>query len=692
MFGYTVKIKKIYFLPLLALLLLAYGCRRDEDFSSWDTEVLTPIASTSLTIDNIIKGSQISTNPDSSLQLVYEYPIYTAYANDFFTVPDTEIKATLTLERLQLADRTLTQSITLGQVYPAAILLNGQSIAVPAQNINSIPPTPIDASSFFETAVLKEGFMDITIANGFPIDIEEVEFELVNTVTNTVLVSDKMNNITAGTSKTVTADLADKKVDADLEVRITRLKTYSSSGPVLINSNDKVDITITVRGLKPKSATAIFPEQSVYSKDENALYDFDGAQIKKLKIKSGILRLRIVSTIEEAMTVNYSIPHATRNGNSVNEILNVKAAPKGGNTDVIRDIPLNGYTIDLRGKNPLVDDTVNAFWNILDVRLDSSGIQRSISLNDSVYIYYGLLDMIPEWAEGYFAQQELKAGPSIENFDFFSNNTGSISFDDFNAELTLTNGIGAIADIDIKDFSSKNTRSGNTIKLNATPLNSIITMPAATDNPFTEKITTYALDKSNSNITPFINNLPDQLGYEMTITTSPNGNVNNWKDFIYDKSKVEAKLKLSTPLAFTANNLSLSDTLPFEIFSTGNLNRVKEGTFNIIVDNSFPLSAFVQLYIIDAAGAITDSVMLQQNNLIQAAPIDANTGKVTVPSRSVLKAYFNAERMEKVKNAKRLLMKATFNTPTGITKPINIYSNYKFDIKLTGDFVYEQRF
>ena len=687
-----VKLNKIYILHLLALLILVSGCRREEDFSSWDTEVLTPIASTSLSINNLIKDSSLITNPDSSLRLVYDYPLYSADASELFVVPDTEIKATITLDKLQLSDRSLTQSITLAQIYPASVFLNGKSQVVPALNITSVPPTPIDASSFFQTAVLKEGFIDVTIANGFPIDIEEVTFDLVNTVTGNILVSDKLINIPSGASKKSTSSLAGKKVDAALEVRVTQLKTLETPNPVTINSNDKVDITIDVYGLKPLSATAIFPSQSVYSRDENEIYYFKGAEIKKMRLNKGTLRLRIVSTIQEKMTVYYQIPHASKNGTSVNEILNVPAAQPGGNSDVFRDIPLDGYTIDMRGRVPDVDDLVNSFWNIRNVTLDSSGKLNSVSLNDSIYIYFGLLDMTPEWALGYFSQQNLSSGKNSIPLNIFNNNTGTIDIDKISLDLKIENGIGADAKVDIKNITSKNTLTGKSVSLNATTLPNPISIGPATDNPFKIFEQNYIIDETNSNVKSFISNLPNEIEYDMDININPNGNIRGWKDFLYDFSKLEAKLQLKMPLAFTANNLSLSDTLPFEIFSTGKLNRVKEGTFNIIVDNSFPLSAFVQLYIIDEVGTVTDSIMLQQNNLIQAAPLNINTGKVTNSVRSVLKAYFNAERMEKVKNAKRLLMKATFNTPVGNTAPINIYSNYKFDIKLTGDFVYEQRF
>lgn len=679
-------------LPALLVAMLFSACRREDDYSSWETNMLTPIASTSLTINDLLQDSLLKSNPDSSLQLVYEQELYKLATEDFFTVPDTEIKATLTLERLQLADRTLTQSIKLSQVYPPAVFLNGQTTNVPAQTLTSIPPTPIDASSFFQTAVLKEGFMDITIQNGFPVGIQEVRFKLINKVTLNVLVDTTMTDINPGESKTASANLAGKQVDAAMEVQVTSLKTYATTSPVLINSNDKVDITIDVYGLKPQSATAVFPAQSVYSKDENALYDFGGAQMKKLRIKSGTLRLRIVSTIEENMTVDYKIPHALKNGNSVHEILKVKAAPVGGSTDVIRDIPLEGYTIDLRGKNPPVDDTVNAFWNLLDVTLDYSGIQRSISLSDSVYIYYGLLDIVPEWAEGYFGQQIAVAGPDAVPFDFFRNTSGSLTLEDVSMGMDITNGIGANAEITVGNITSANTRTGKRVKLNATTLSSPIPIDRATDNPFTEKKVHYDYTQSNSNVKDFVQNLPDRLEYSLNVKTNPNGNVSNWKDFIYSFSELKAVMKLAMPLALKADNLELADTLPFEMFSAGALNRVKEGTFNILVDNSFPLSAKLQLYVVDDNGTVIDSIMNLQHNFVQAGQLDMSTGKVTAPVRSVVKTYFTRERMDKVKAGKRLLVKAIFDTPASATQPVKIYNTYKFDIKLTGDFIYEQRF
>lgn len=685
------NLTKPIIIAALAIMFAIAGCKRDKDYSNWDTNMLTPIASTSLSLDNLLTDSMLRTQPDSSLLLVYDYPIYHADINELFYLPDTELRATFTLEKLVLTDRTLSQSITLGQVVPGAIVFNGQPFTIPAQNITTVPATPIDASSFFQTAVLKEGFMDVSIFNGFPVEIEELEFILINKVTGNILVNDKMTNITSGTSKTVTADLKGKKVDAALEVQVTRLKTYATPGPVIIDINDKVDIVVTVRGLKPLSATAIFPSQSVYSRDTNELYYFGGAEVKKLRMKSGKIRLRVVSTIQENMTVFYQIPHSIKNGNSINEVMKVPAAPPGGSTDMIRDIPLDGYTIDMRGKNPTVDDLINSFYNIRNAVLDSSGKVNSVSLNDSIFLYFGLLDLVPEWAEGYLGQLNLSSGSSASEFNFFKNNNGTLDFEKIDLAIDITNGVGADARVNIKNIYSSNTRTGTKIPLNATQLNSPLNIAPATDNPFKETKMQIKVDETNSNIQAFVKNMPDRLEYDIDVTTNPNGNVRNWKDFIYNSSIVSANLKLTMPLSLRAENLTLMDTLPFEMFSTGSLERVKEGTFNIIVNNTFPFSAAVQLYIVNESGTIIDSLMGTQNNTIASGFVDLS-GKVTSPTKSVLKAYFSKERMDKIKIGKKLLVKATFDTPKNSSKPVKIYSHYKFDVKLTGDFVYEQRF
>src|SRR5690606_11260581 len=118
---------------------------------------------------------------------------------------------------------------------------------------------------------------DITINNGFPIELEILKFELRNKLTKEIIISDEFNNISAGSSATKSVDLAGKTIATNMEILVSELKTAASNGPVLINKNDAVNVRIMVSNSRVSEATAIFPSQSVYSKKENGEYYFDGA-------------------------------------------------------------------------------------------------------------------------------------------------------------------------------------------------------------------------------------------------------------------------------------------------------------------------------------------------------------------------------------------------------------------------------
>ncbi|UPT66582.1 MAG: hypothetical protein M0D57_19365 [Sphingobacteriales bacterium JAD_PAG50586_3] len=80
--------KKTYkiFLPVLILAIFA-ACKRDK--AEWDVDITAPIAKSSLTIEDMIPGSYVVANTDSSLRLVYSNTIYTLPVDSFLSLPDT---------------------------------------------------------------------------------------------------------------------------------------------------------------------------------------------------------------------------------------------------------------------------------------------------------------------------------------------------------------------------------------------------------------------------------------------------------------------------------------------------------------------------------------------------------------------------------------------------------------------------
>jgi hypothetical protein len=64
------------------------SCRKNSQ-PSWDTQILAPIVSTSLSINDIITSSYLTKNSDSSVSLVYNDSLYNLNIDTILTIPDT---------------------------------------------------------------------------------------------------------------------------------------------------------------------------------------------------------------------------------------------------------------------------------------------------------------------------------------------------------------------------------------------------------------------------------------------------------------------------------------------------------------------------------------------------------------------------------------------------------------------------
>ena len=62
------------------------SCVRDKK-TSWDTEMLTPIVKSELTVSEILKSEYLKSSPDSTLKLVYSSDLFSMNTDSFVTLP-----------------------------------------------------------------------------------------------------------------------------------------------------------------------------------------------------------------------------------------------------------------------------------------------------------------------------------------------------------------------------------------------------------------------------------------------------------------------------------------------------------------------------------------------------------------------------------------------------------------------------
>lgn len=670
---------------LLVFILPIAACKRKP--AKWDTNLAVPLFKSELSLSNIDNSRLVNNYSDTGYTFIYDELIYSAKLAQMKT-PDTSINTSFTLARLKLSDRSITQKITLGDINPLFKLLDGQTTTVPAQDQSDLNPVDIDASAFFETATLDSGFLDISLTNELPVVVKLVVFELKNSSDGSIVATDSFTNIPINGTVTRSIDLANKTVEKTLKGVVKRLITEASSGPVLIDAKKGVNVTLSVRNLRPRSAVAAFPDQTVLNQNEALSMDMGGAQIKYFKVKAGYLHIKLETTIQENMSTYFAVPSATLNGVMLERNLTVPGAAPG--TKEVREeiIDMAGYMFDFRGKNPDVKDTVNTFHQILIVKLDSSGRKVKVTLNDSIRILYSVSEMVPEYAIGYLGNTLNKTGLSSTAFQLFKGLEGDLTLKDFTASVLLRNYVGAEGRIKINHMEGENIFSGKKTILNATPLQSdiYIQSPPFLKGAYVEK--KVLLDQNNSNIKEFVETLPQLIHYDMDVETNPNGNVSNWKDFVFDDSRVDVFLNVEMPIAFSIGGLVLRDTQAVNFSDLGQDRRIKSATLYVDAENSYPFEVGLELMLMDANHNSIGKLEIENNQVVQSGKVDAQ-GKPLSSVKSRLVIPVPPDKMALLQNTAFVVIKATIK---GDGTNRKIYNTYKLKISTNGKFEYEANF
>jgi hypothetical protein len=139
------------------------------------------------------------------------------------------------------------------------------------------------------------------------------------------------------------------------------------------------------------------------------------------------------------------------------------------------------------------------------------------------------------------------------------------------------------------------------------------------------------------------------------------------------------------PLSLVANNLTLVDTVDFNL-DEENVKNIIDGNLFVYADNGYPFDADLTLELLDQNNQLFKTITLI-NNRIEAAPVNSLL-KVETPKMSVLNIPLSAADISALTLAKKMKLTVAFTT-TAQPNYLKIYSDYKIDLKLVGDFGYQ---
>jgi len=392
------------------------------------------------------------------------------------------------------------------------------------------------------------------------------------------------------------------------------------------------------------------------------------ARIDSISLLSGTLQLNFTA-VSITGTITFQIPGLKLNGIPFSATRNLPNA--------VLNIPLAGYSIipqhDISGNNLLkCVITVNLLSpsgpvipnaTIVDIQTDLTGVNYKTIYGDF---------------KGYsinFPSQSVKT-------PFFRQlSSGQISFADPKIKLFFANSVGvpfgmSFSRIDAIDkFNLHFPLTGSGVPLLANP--KIIRYPSLIQAGQTIA-DSLVLDKTNSNLSGFIATNPDSITISASVTIAPVTPPST--SFISFNSKYKVSAAIELPLWGKADFVLRPDTIKFNYLSSGipPPDQVEKLIVRTSITNSFPVSVYPQIYLMDGNFFLLDSLFTGTEKI--AGAVDTNgDGKADPQKQDPIDVSLPRPRIDNLLKTKYLVIRGRIETTDFPALDVKLYSTYYLD-------------
>lgn len=427
--------------------------------------------------------------------------------------------------------------------------------------------------------------------------------------------------------------------------------------------------------LTPGQALTFFPPTELEFEFGN------GVALKLFDVRKGALAIKFSNDLTEPLDLLYVIPNATKNG-SVFTVF--ETVPPGINS-LVKEYDLSGYSLNMRGLSGNAYNTIVQAYT-LNVNPNANPVVVTYGKGAKAELSYS--EIIPQYIEGYFGQQTLKIDADTAKFDFGNTiTTSNFMLDDVTMNFQIHNQLGAEFTCNLSNINSINSVDQKTVGLNSNQLSNInLNRASKVGQSVFPSVKPISFTKANSNIVPFISNLPNKLTYQGDVQLNPLGNVSGYNDFAFYDTGLSIIAQIDIPLRYTADYFLLSTNSPANFGNSEQLDRVNGGVFLINAENGFPFSTQLQVYLKDEQNQLLDSVFVNGENIIQAGQINASN-EVIAPTKSQILIPVNKTMTEALKKTRSVDIKSYFKMPPN-PPLIKILEKYKFKINIIAELGY----
>lgn len=453
------------------------------------------------------------------------------------------------------------------------------------------------------------------------------------------------------------------------------------------------DTTINLGYTIPFTST-VNPGVEIYSNaslnDKEITFDVsNGVELNRAVVRKGDLKIEYTNTYAQPLKFNYIINSASLWGNplTVTQVI-------PGNATFTRVYSLDGYNINLTG---MTGNKVNTLVQTYTISTDASGVADVLQSGQGLSIKLSFEDIIPEYIQGYFGQQDLSFGPDSSLIGLLGNFTAdNLVLTQSAINFRIINEFGIELSSSINSMRSIKTNPANVVTLNSGNLLQSINVSRAgktnnPSNPVFPWVKQIALNSGNSNLNPFLQNLPDYLGYSIQAKLNPLGNISGANDFAYYGRGLRVVADVDIPLALSANYFKLVNNSKVDLTQLKELDNVNHCEIILQARNNYAFRTLIQGYMLNDQNQVIDSLFMPGENVIQSAITDANNVVLNYVDSKLI-AGFEKGKIENLKQCKQIRFVSYLylpNQPTPITIDetsyldliVSINANYNVKIK-----------
>lgn len=452
------------------------------------------------------------------------------------------------------------------------------------------------------------------------------------------------------------------------------------------------DTTISQKYSIASGSINVQPGSSFVNNNKDHIFDLQGAELKRVVISEGKIKITVESPIETKTIFTVKLPKAKKDGLAISKTIQAPAGSNANPSLTSTEIDLSGYELDLTGTD---GGGFNLLQSQMIVKTDESGVAVNVNNYDTTKFIIEMKNIKMNYARGYFGNLTIQDTSDLY-VEFLDKITGGI-FDlpATNIQFIISNGIKVSARATLNSLTNTNTYSGTNVSLNHSQMGVPFTINQATGtwDSFFASIKIILFTSANSNVEQFIENLGAHQKLDFKLELNPYGNISGGWDEFFPDSKLQVLLKAQMPLSASMTNLTIEDTFDLNIDTDADKTHIIAGKLKLKVSNAFPLQGEVKMFLLDASGQLVETV--SGTELIPSSVYGNLILGQLQKSDATIYFDLNANTLSKINSIKKVVVKVVLNTPeaaTNISNFVLIPEGAFMAFKLGTAFQLENRF